>query len=91
MSATEKTGSVEREVYRSAGALALGLSLLLGGVAILFLVPVLGAAAGGAFSLLLILGIVTIIAGVVQLIIGVYRCADNIDRIAKALLEDRRG
>jgi hypothetical protein len=90
-SAPANTGSVEREVYRSASALALGLGLLLGGVAILLLLGPIGFMAPSAFSLMVILAIVTLIAGAIQLVVGVYQCADNIDRATRALLDGRRG
>jgi uncharacterized membrane protein HdeD (DUF308 family) len=91
MSATAHAGSAEREVYRSASALTLGLILLLGGAVVLLLGGPLGAMVGAsAYSLLMILGIVTIVAGAVQLVIGVYQCADNIDRAAKALINGQR-
>ena len=91
-SATADAGPVERDVHRSASALALGRSLLLGGVVVLLLAGVLGALVGeSAYSLLVILGIVTTVAGVVQFVIGVYQCADNIDRAAKVLINGERG
>lgn len=87
MSGTAKAESPERDVYRSASALTLGLSLLLGGAAVLLLGGALGEFVGAsAFALLVVLGIVTIVAGVVQFVVGVYQCADNIDRAAKALI-----
>lgn len=92
MSGTAKAASAEREVYRSASALTLGLGLLLGGAAVLLLAGALGEFVGAsAFVLLVILGIVTIVAGVVQFVIGVYQLADNIDRVAKTLITGQRG
>jgi predicted phage tail protein len=90
-SGTAKTGSGEREVYRSAGALALGLSLIVGGAAALLLAGALVSEFDSGVVLLGLLGIAAIIAGIVQFIIGVYQCADNIDRAATVLLEARRG
>lgn len=89
--AAGQAAAAERDVYRSATALTLGLSLLLGGAAALLLAGALGDMVGASgFSLLVILGIVTIVAGVVQFVIGVYQCADNIDRAAKALINGQR-
>jgi uncharacterized membrane protein HdeD (DUF308 family) len=88
MSATADTGSAERDAYRSAGALTLGLGLLLGGVVVLLLGGWLGAMVGAsALVLLVILGTVTIIAGIIQFLLGVYQLADNIDRTAQALIK----
>lgn len=92
MSGTAETESAHRDVYRSASVLTLGLSLLFGGAVVLLLAGPLAAFVGASvISLLLILGAVTIIAGGVQLVIGVYQCADNIDRTAKALIGGQRG
>ena len=92
MSATANAGSVERDVYRSASALTLGLSLFLGGAVVLLVARVLVTVGGGSgFGLVVFLGIATIVAGVVQLVIAVYQCADNIDRAAKALINGQRG
>lgn len=92
MSATATAGSVKRDVYRSAGALTLGLSLLLGGVVILLLAGVLAVVAGMApvFPLLAFIGMATTVLGVVQFLVGIYQCADNIDRVAKALIDGQR-
>ncbi|MEU4363327.1 hypothetical protein [Promicromonospora sp. NPDC023987] len=47
-------------------------------------------AGASVFWLLVILGIVTLVAGTIQLVIGVYQCADNIDRAAKVLIDGQR-
>jgi preprotein translocase subunit SecY len=92
MSAVARSGSVEREVYRSASALTLGVCLFLGGMVALLLGGVLFAmGVGHGFGLVAFLAIATIIAGIVQLAIGVYQCADNIDRAAKVLIDGQRG
>lgn len=90
MTGTTKAASDEREAHRSAGALALGLGLLFGGAVVLLLGTALLAAANGAVLLVWFLGIATIIAGVVQTVIGVYQCADNIDRATQILIDGQR-
>ena len=92
MSGAAKAASAERDAYRSASALTLGLSLLLAGAVVLLLGRALADVVGAsAFSLLVILGIVTIVAGVVQFVMCVYQLADNIDRAAKVLIDGQRG
>lgn len=90
MTGTTKAASDEREAHRSAGALALGLGLLFGGAVVLLLGSALLAGGNGAVLLVWFLGIATIIAGVVQTVIGVYQCADNIDRATKILIDGQR-
>jgi predicted phage tail protein len=90
-SSTARTASGEREVYRSAGALALGLSLIVGGAAALLLAGALAGTFASGVILLGFLAVAAIIAGIVQFIIGVYQCADNIDRAAKVLVQGKRG
>lgn len=87
---TTKAASEERDVHSSASALALGLSLLLGGAVVLLLGGAFAAAGGSAVLLVWFLGIATIIAGIVQTVIGVYQCADNIDRATKVLIDGQR-
>lgn len=92
MSATADAGSGERGAYRSADAITLGLGLLLGGAIVLLVGSVFGLVAGASvFWLLVILGTVTLVAGTIQFVIGVYQCADNIDRAAKVLIDGQRG
>ena len=89
MTGTAKA-SDEWEVHNSAGSLALGLGLLFGGVAVVLLVGVFFPMNGAAVALAWIFGIMAIIAGVIQSIVGVYQCAENIDRSAKVLIEWQR-
>ncbi|MEU4388647.1 hypothetical protein [Promicromonospora sp. NPDC023805] len=46
--------------------------------------------AGTGVLLLWFLGITTLIAGIVQTVVGIYQCADNIDRAAKVLIDGQR-
>ena len=86
-----KAAPAQQDVYRSAAALTLGLSLLSGGAVVLLLTGWLGPAVGeSVYVLLMILGVIAVAVGLVQLVIGVYQCADNIDRTAKALLDAQR-
>jgi uncharacterized integral membrane protein len=85
-----KAASDEREVHSSAGSLALGLGLIFGGVAVVLLAGVLVAVNGTAVMMAWFFGGAAIIAGVIQFIVGVYQCADNIDRAAKVLLDGQQ-
>jgi membrane protein DedA with SNARE-associated domain len=85
-----KAASGEREVNSSAGSLALGLGLIFGGVAVVLLAGVLVAVNGTAVMMAWFFGGAAIIAGVIQFIVGVYQCADNIDRAAKVLLDGQQ-
>ena len=80
------------EVPSSAGPITLGLVLILGGLVLLCLpalLDMLGVGEGAAL-LFWFLGGAGLIAGVVQLVIGIHRLADNVDRAARAVLEARR-
>lgn len=90
LTGTTKAASDEREVHSSAGSLALGLGLVFGGVAVVLLAGVLVAVNGTAVMMAWFFGGAAIIAGVIQFIVGVYQCADNIDRAAKVLLDGQR-
>ncbi|MCP2265982.1 hypothetical protein ACFQHV_12950 [Promicromonospora thailandica] len=85
------TTVAQREARSSANPLALGLGLLLGGAAALVLGSVLVPHAGFAvFFALAFVGIVMMVIGAVQLVVGVHRFADNVDRVARALIDARR-
>ncbi|MFE7505229.1 hypothetical protein [Promicromonospora sp. NPDC057488] len=80
-------GSTEQKVHGSAGSLALGLGLVLGGAAVLYLVLGLRLVPNeAALVLFMFIGGTAIVVGAVQLVIGVYQLADNVDRMAKAVL-----
>jgi hypothetical protein len=87
---TGKAASDEREVHNSAGSLALGLGLLFGGVAVVLLAGAFAAVNGTAVVMAWIFGGMAIIAGVIQFIVGVYQCAENIDRATKVLIDGQR-
>ncbi|MFD6138910.1 hypothetical protein [Promicromonospora sp. NPDC060271] len=88
---TTNAASDEREVHNSASALALGLGLLFGGVAVVLLAGLFAGVNGTAVVMAWIFGVIAIIAGVVQFIVGVYLCAENIDRATKVLIDGQRG
>jgi uncharacterized membrane protein HdeD (DUF308 family) len=90
MTGTTKAASEEREVHDSASALALGLGLLFGGVAVVLLARAFSVVNWSAVAVVMFFGIAAIVAGVVQTVIGVYQCADNIDRAAKVLIDGQR-
>lgn len=90
MTGTTKAGSDVPEVHNSAGSLALGLGLLFGGVVVLFLAHVFAAVNYTAVATAWFFGIAAIIAGVIQFIVGVYQCAENIDRATKVLIDGQR-
>lgn len=85
-----KAASDEWEVHNSAGSLALGLGLLFGGVAAVLLGNVFVGWNGSVVALAWIFGGMAIIAGVIQFIVGVYQCAQNIDRATKILIDGQR-
>ena len=87
---TAKAASEEWEVHRSAGSLALGLGLTFGGVAVVLLGGLFVGGNGSVVALAWIFGGMAIIAGVIQFIVGVYQCADNIDRATKILFDGQR-
>lgn len=90
-SGAAKPASKEQDVHGSASSLALGLGLILGGVVALLLVNLMFTTGRGAgFSMLLFLGGTTIVFGVVQTVIGVYQLADNVDRMAQAVINGQR-
>ena len=90
-SGSAKAAPAQQDVYRSATALTLGLSLLIGGAGALLLAGWFGPVVGeSVYVLLMILGVIAVVVGLVQLVIGVYQCAANIDRTAKALLDAQR-
>lgn len=83
--------STEQKVHGSAGSLALGLGLVLGGAAVLFLVLGLHLVPDPETLVLLVfIGGTAIIVGAIQLVVGVYQLADNVDRMAKAVLDRER-
>jgi hypothetical protein len=90
MTGTTNAASDEREVHDSASALALGLGLLFGGVAVVLLGGLFAGGNGSVLALAWIFGGMAIIAGVIQFIVGVYLCADNIDRATKILVDGQR-
>jgi hypothetical protein len=87
-----KAASDEWEVHNSASSLALGLGLLFGGVAAVLLgnASVFVGANGSVVALAWIFGGMAIIVGVIQSIVGVYQCAQNIDRATKILFDGQR-
>jgi hypothetical protein len=89
MAGTTKAAD-EWEVHNSAGSLALGLGLLFGGVAVVLLGGLFVGWNGSVVALAWIFGGMAIIAGVIQFIVGVYQCAENIDRATKILIDGQR-
>ena len=88
----ETRPATSTEVPASAAPITLGLVLILGGLVLLYLPALLDMLGGGEGAALLLwfLGGAGLIAGVVQLVIGIHRLADNVDRAARAVLETRR-
>ncbi len=86
-----KAGSDEQVVHDSAGSLGLGLGLTLGGVVVLLVVGVLRFVPNAtAFGIFMFLGGAAVVLGVLQTAIGVYQLAQNVDRMAKAVLDGQR-
>ncbi|MGW2092961.1 hypothetical protein [Promicromonospora sukumoe] len=86
-SSARKAGSKEQVVHDSAGSLALGIGLTLGGAVVLLVVGVLGFVPNAtAFGLFMFIGGTAVVFGVVQTAIGVHQLALNIDNMAKAVL-----
>lgn len=91
MSGAAKPASKEQDVHGSAGSLALGLGLIFGGAAVLYLTGVLGVAPNATgLMLFMFIGGTAVVFGIVQLVVGVYQLADNVDRMAKAVLKGQR-
>lgn len=90
MTGTTKAASDEWEVHNSAGSLALGLGLIFGGVAAVLLGNVFVGTNGSVVALAWIFGGMAMIVGIIQFIVGVYQCAENIDRATKILFEGQR-
>lgn len=87
---TTKAASDEWEVHNSAGSLALGLGLAFGGVAVLLVAGAFAVVNYTAVAMVWFFGGAAIIAGVIQFIVGVYQCAQNIDRATKVLIDGQR-
>lgn len=85
-----KAASDEWEVHNSASSLALGLGLIFGGVAVVLLAGVFVAVNGPAVSMVWFFAGAAIIVGIIQFIVGVYQCAQNIDRATKILFDGQR-
>ncbi|GAA2223658.1 hypothetical protein GCM10010413_16200 [Promicromonospora sukumoe] len=87
----KKPGSTEQVVHDSAGTLGLGLGLTIGGTVVLLVVGVLRFVPNAtAYGFFMFFGGIAVVVGVIQTVIGVYQLAQNIDRMAKAVLKRQR-